>query len=131
MTLPGKWHLFSKTRPAPRSCSILDLFGADFAVILGRDAAPWHRAARSVAARLRVPFTLLQLDSELEDSSGQLQERYRLGTETAVLIRPDGFVAWRGEHANADSERAFERVLERILGKESARTSSAPRGLVH
>ena len=98
---------------------------------MGRDGSPWRRAAGAVAARLQLPLTLLQLDSELEDSGGQLQERYRLGAEAAVLVRPDGFVAWRGEHASTDCERAFERVVERILGKKSARTSSAPRGLVH
>ena len=129
---PGTRAPHATVTTARGARSILDLFGSDFTLVVGRDGAPWRRAASAVAARLQLPLTLLQLDGELEDASGQLQERYRLGTEAAVLIRPDGFVAWRGEHANADSERAFERVLERILGKESsARTSSAPRGLVH
>ena len=133
---PGTRAPHATVTTARGARSILDLFGSDFTLVVGRDGAPWRRAASAVAARLQLPLTLLQLDSELEDASGQLQERYRLGTEAAVLIRPDGFVAWRCEHENADSERAFERVLERvlerILGKESsARTSLAPRGLVH
>jgi putative polyketide hydroxylase len=129
---PGTRAPHATVTAARRARSILDLFGSDFTLVVGRDGASWRRAAGAVAARLQLPLTLLQLDSELEDASGQLQERYRLGTEAAVLIRPDGFVAWRCEHANADSERAFERVLERILGKESsARTSLAPSGLVH
>jgi putative polyketide hydroxylase len=40
---------------------------------------------------------------------------HRLKTDGALLVRPDGFVAWRTEAAAEDPELTLERVLCRLL----------------
>jgi aromatic ring hydroxylase-like protein len=37
----------------------------------------------------------------------------------AILVRPDGYVAWRSEHAPALGEQALQRALGEILGRLS------------
>jgi 2-polyprenyl-6-methoxyphenol hydroxylase-like FAD-dependent oxidoreductase len=116
-----------------RRVSTIDLTGR-YLLLAGAQGQSWVDAARAAAAgfgRVQLPMDAYRVGGDLEDVEARFERAYGISSSGATLVRPDGFVAWRGEHANADSERAFERVLERILGKESARTSSAPRGLVH
>jgi putative polyketide hydroxylase len=40
---------------------------------------------------------------------------HRLETDNALLVRPDGFVAWHTEAATEDPERTLGRVLCRLL----------------
>jgi len=35
-----------------------------------------------------------------------------------VLVRPDGFVAWRSEEASADPGAALRQALTAILGRD-------------
>jgi hypothetical protein len=50
---------------------------------------------------------------DLEDVANRFSTAYGVGTDGAVLIRPDGFIAWR--HANpADGARALDDALERL-----------------
>jgi len=106
--------------------SILDLLGRDLVLVVGRAGARWREAARSVGVRLRLPLTLLQLGTELEDPSGKIEERFGLGVQSAVLVRPDGFVAWRAEDARAHPTESLERAVGRIMGRGSAVLSSSP-----
>jgi hypothetical protein len=42
-----------------------------------------------------VPVAVLRVGRDLPDPRGVIRRAYRLGAETAVLVRPDGVVAWR------------------------------------
>jgi putative polyketide hydroxylase len=42
-----------------------------------------------------VPVALLRVGRDLPDPRGVIRRAYRLGAESAVLVRPDGVVAWR------------------------------------
>jgi hypothetical protein len=48
----------------------------------------------------------------LEDRANRFSSAYGVGTEGAVLIRPDGFIAWR--HVSAGSARDLDDALERL-----------------
>lgn len=54
---------------------------------------------------------------DLQDLNGRWTEAFDVEGDGAVLIRPDGFVAWRrrntGPTAEADLDAAFDRVLRR------------------
>ena len=77
----------SKARPGTRAphvwlsenCSTLDLFGRDFVLLAGPD---WKAATDLEVHRLAEPEFL---------------SAYGITSREAVLVRPDGFVAWRGE----------------------------------
>ena len=40
---------------------------------------------------------------------------HRLEMDSALLVRPDGFVAWRTEAAAEDPEGTLDQVLSRLL----------------
>lgn len=50
---------------------------------------------------------------ELEGAHGAAA--HGIGTEGALLVRPDGFVAWRAETLAEYPERELEQVLSRLL----------------
>jgi putative polyketide hydroxylase len=64
---------------------------------------------------------------ELADGAGRFAEVYRTGSEGAVLIRPDGFVAWRARAARVDAEPVLTRALAQVLarGAPDARFAAA------
>ena len=97
-----------------RRRSTLDLFDGRLTLLVGRRGAAW----RAAADRLRgdLPLTVLGLGRELGD--GPLRG-YGLDPDGAVLVRPDGYVAWQA----ATSERAVARLraaLDVTLGRARA-----------
>jgi putative polyketide hydroxylase len=89
--------------------STLDLYGNDFVLLAGRDGQAWVRAAREAA----IPAYVLGSDVEVED--GELA--HGIGPEGALLVRPDGFVAWRTVEAVADPSAELRAVLDAVLSK--------------
>jgi 2-polyprenyl-6-methoxyphenol hydroxylase-like FAD-dependent oxidoreductase len=83
--------------------STLDLFGPGFVVLSASDA--WCRAAQAAsldAHRIEAPV---------------FATAYGTGADGAVLVRPDGFIAWRARHAPEDGERELSSALAQILGR--------------
>ncbi|MFD0466874.1 hypothetical protein ACFQ0B_00020 [Nonomuraea thailandensis] len=98
--------------------STIDLFGGDFVLMAakqGRQA--WMEAGRVVKERLGVRPTRLPVDDELLDVEGCFEQRYGVRGGGAVLVRPDGYVAWRSAEAVADPAGTLERVLRQILSR--------------
>jgi 2-polyprenyl-6-methoxyphenol hydroxylase-like FAD-dependent oxidoreductase len=75
-----------------RRVSTLDLAGSDFALLGGPAARGWCEAAE----RLGLPA--FRIASEA-DPSGLWHLAAGVGDEGALLVRPDGFVAWRARSA--------------------------------
>ena len=46
-----------------------------------------------------IPVAVLRVGRDLPDPRGVIRRAYRLGAESAVLVRPDGVVAWRHDSA--------------------------------
>jgi 2-polyprenyl-6-methoxyphenol hydroxylase-like FAD-dependent oxidoreductase len=96
--------------------SALDLVGRDARLVVGPDGAPWAQAAAAVRERLRVPLDVYRLGHDVEDPHGDFAKAYGLGPDGAVLIRPDGFVAWRAQDASAAPDAVGDAVA-RMLGR--------------
>ncbi|KUO15279.1 FAD-dependent monooxygenase [Streptomyces dysideae] len=79
--------------------SILDLFSRSFVLLASSEAEPWAVAARSVADELGLDVEVVRIapDGELQDPGGTWEAAYGVRPSGAVLVRPDGFVAWRSE----------------------------------
>jgi hypothetical protein len=52
---------------------------------------------------------------KLRDAEVAAAAAHRLERDGALLVRTDGFVAWRTEAAAEDPERTLERILCRLL----------------
>ncbi|MEU6704975.1 FAD-dependent monooxygenase [Streptomyces wuyuanensis] len=87
--------------------STLDLFGPGFTLLAGPRGRRWLAAAPDVTRRLGadVRGSLIAPDAgarALGDVADTFHERYGIGPEGAVLVRPDGHVGWRSATAAAD-----------------------------
>jgi putative polyketide hydroxylase len=95
-------HLWLDTA---RRGSTLDLFGPDF-VLLSDTGAGWADAARKVSADPATPLRFHRVEAP------GWAERYGVQAGGAVLVRPDGHVAWRRPHPYADPSGAEAAALK-------------------
>jgi 2-polyprenyl-6-methoxyphenol hydroxylase-like FAD-dependent oxidoreductase len=100
--------------------STLDLFGARFTVLTGADGADWRVAAHSAAERYGVPVASYMIGAAgLEDRDGAFAGRYEIASEGAVLVRPDGYVAWRAPSGPTDGEDSLAHAVGQVLHRAS------------
>ncbi|MDH6451608.1 hypothetical protein M2155_004016 [Streptomyces sp. SAI-119] len=102
--------------------STLDLYERSFVLLSGVGAeSGWHEAAVRLAEQTSVPLVSYRLGggsgAELT-TEGDTDWAAAHGTtpEGAVLVRPDGFVAWRSAGPVPDAEQALRQVLSTLLG---------------
>ena len=95
--------------------STLDLFGREWVLLLGSDGHAWQKAAQRAAERLNLPLNIYRVGSDLVDVNGSFYAAYTITPAGAVLVRPDGFIAWRSEHQEKEPERAIEQALSSLL----------------
>ncbi len=101
------------------SLSTLDLFGPGFTLLSGGDGRAWWDAARRAAAELAVPIACYGIgDAGLEDRDGVFLERFGIDATGAVLVRPDGYVAWRSP--SAADPGALRRAAAQVLDRDPA-----------
>jgi 2-polyprenyl-6-methoxyphenol hydroxylase-like FAD-dependent oxidoreductase len=122
----------SKGRPGTRAphvwierawdrMSTLDLFGRQFVLLAGPDAGAWCEAGRLAAKRHGIELAIHRIGSSgLHDPQGAVADAYGIGTSGAALVRPDGFVGWRGQAAGEDANRIIAEVLRRLTCRETA-----------
>ena len=96
--------------------STIDLTGR-YLLLAGPDGDAWTRAAAVAADE----FGGLALDAycvgkDLGDDSREFTRMFGLSNDGASLVRPDGFVAWRSEHAATSPLAALREALARSLG---------------
>ena len=105
--LPHVW-----LRRGGQTLSTLDVAGSSFSVFSGPEGAGWAGAVRSVGEER----TGVGLHHEVLDlPEGELAERFALSPSGALLVRPDGFVAWRAETYPDDAAAALRDALDRVL----------------
>ncbi|GAA3039045.1 FAD-dependent oxidoreductase [Streptomyces glomeratus] len=100
--------------------STIDMYERSFVLLCARPG--WRDAARTVAARLNVPLEAYTVGEGAEfdlDTGDGADWASVHGTtpEGAVLVRPDGFVAWRADAQPADGEETLTGVLRQVLGR--------------
>jgi 2-polyprenyl-6-methoxyphenol hydroxylase-like FAD-dependent oxidoreductase len=100
----------STTLGAGQRISTLDLFGRGFALLTGPGGAAWADASRAAARGIMG----LDFDAHVIPSS-EFATAYGIGESGAVLVRPDGFVAWRAKTMATDPARVVANVLDSLL----------------
>ncbi|WP_055602216.1 FAD-dependent oxidoreductase [Streptomyces aureus] len=102
--------------------STLDLYERSLVLLSSEDGAGgWHTAAARVGQQSAVPLDSYRIgdgpDAELSPASDtDWAEAHGVTRDGAVLVRPDGFVAWRSEGAAADPVAELRQALTSILG---------------
>ena len=98
---------------APRST--LDLFGRTFVVLAGSDGERWCAAAEAAAAAFGVTVHAHRVGGDVSDPGSRLEALYGTGPRGAVLVRPDGFVAWRASAGHPGPDGELTAALGRAL----------------
>ena len=99
------------------SMSIHDVFGRGFVLLAGSSGQAWCQAAAEVALATGLPLDAYRvgLGGELIDRDNRFAETYGTGPDGAVVVRPDGVIAWRAPHHVTQHRGALEDVLTRLL----------------
>ena len=117
----------SKGRPGSRAphvfldrqgtrISSLDLFGRNFVLLAGADGGAWCPVAIGAAEGIGLRLDAHQVGgTELADPQDRFPGAYGISASGAVIVRPDGFVAWRAPDAARASEEVVRHVLQSLL----------------
>jgi putative polyketide hydroxylase len=100
-----------------RRISTLDLFDGRLVLLVGPAGAPWQAAAAEVAGSLGIDLIAYRLgaNGELLDLEDGWQAKLGMPAEGAVLVRPDGFVAWRTNTLPTGPARRLEQAISTVL----------------
>ena len=109
---PGERAPHAWVRHGGRRRSTLDLFDGRLTLVTGPAGAAWARAGAAITG---VPLQVLVAGRELD--SRALTRVYRLGPGSAVLVRPDGRVAWRYDGTCAHHGAELSGAVATALGR--------------
>ena len=110
---PHAWLKLRGTR-----ISTVDLVGNGFVLLASAKGKAWTQAAQALAPELRLGLQALTIgDDGIEDADGQWAATYGLDDAGAVLVRPDGYVGWRGRSMTNDPQATLRAALRQILSR--------------
>jgi tetracenomycin A2 monooxygenase-dioxygenase len=97
--------------------STVDLFAGQWVLCAGPEGRPWSRILQdnSSAAALRVVYHGVGPAGNLQDVDHCWSAAYGVSADGAVLIRPDGFVAWRRRNAAGNPRAALDAAFDSVL----------------
>ncbi|MFG2586730.1 FAD-dependent oxidoreductase [Streptomyces sp. NPDC048438] len=100
--------------------STLDLYEKSFVLLCDARYPDWRTAAEQVAKRLSVPLDAFGIGASpgadlAPEEGADWAAAHGTSAEGAVLVRPDGFVAWRSHGAAADPEATLYEVMVTLL----------------
>ncbi|MER5894538.1 FAD-dependent monooxygenase [Streptomyces sp. NPDC001876] len=103
--------------------STLDLYERSFVLLCDAGHPEWRAAAVRAAERLKVRLDAFTIGSgqgaDLRPANeADWSAAHGTSPEGAVLVRPDGFVAWRSEGGVADAEATLYEALTTLLHRD-------------
>jgi hypothetical protein len=101
-------HVWINTANGCRST--VDLFDRDFVLLVGPRGSEWLNPAMAAARSHRIPLRTVVV------TEPEWQTAYGVGADGAVVVRPDGHVAWRCRSAVEMDPRQLTLTLARIVG---------------
>lgn len=96
------------------SLSTIDLFGKHYVLLTNEQGSGWSNAVQQAAASTRVEIKSYSIGKDLIDIDQRFHTMYGLSAEGAVLVRPDGFIAWQ---AQSGEEEKLTQVIKKVTGK--------------
>ncbi|MEU9918186.1 FAD-dependent monooxygenase [Streptomyces sp. NPDC051001] len=118
---PGSRAPHLAVRHKGERISTLDLYERSFVLLSDADdPSGWHEAAIRLAEEMSLPLASYRVgsapDAELTpDGDTDWSAVHGTARGGAVLVRPDGFVAWRSAGPDADAQSALRHVLTTLL----------------
>jgi tetracenomycin A2 monooxygenase-dioxygenase len=112
---------------AGQQVSTIDLFAGKWVLACGPNGGVWSDVVRrnESADTIGVECHAIGPAGELRDVGNRWSAVYGVDQDGAVLIRPDGFVAWRRRDARAGAEAELDGALRRVLMRDEDAKSDA------
>jgi len=113
-TLPGSRAPHVSLIRNGKKISTLDLFEKDFVLLTGTDGETWRNAAIKLAQKISLPLITYKIasDGDLIDAENTWHNVYEISTDGAVLVRPDGHIAWRSTFMMDDPRKELEKCFD-------------------
>jgi 2-polyprenyl-6-methoxyphenol hydroxylase-like FAD-dependent oxidoreductase len=94
-----------------------DLVDTRFTLFAGERGGPWIDAAHAAAGTVGGPLAALAVGNgaDVADTGGKWKEAYGVEADGAVLVRPDGHVAWRSRAGARDPRGELARAFRTVL----------------
>jgi hypothetical protein len=79
----------------------------------------WRDAALGAASAVRIPMRAFTIGpgADIADPEDAWMSAYGVGRDGAVLVRPDGHVAWRSRSGVARPRHELESAFRAMLGR--------------
>ena len=98
--------------------STIDLLGGRFVLLTGPQGQGWVDAAARAASTARPELAAFCIGGgDIADPDDAWLKAYELEPGGAVLVRPDGYVAWRSRAGAEAPDQVLAAVFDRILGR--------------
>ncbi len=112
-TLPGSRAPYVKLIKDNEPISIFDLFEKEYILLVGSDGYGWQMAANELALKISLPLKNYRIatDGDLIDSENIWHKMYEITSTGAVLVRPDGHVAWRSKEMITNPVEQLSKVF--------------------
>ena len=113
-------HCWLRRAEGGATVSTVELFkDRCFTLLAGREGQAWTAAflKASVPAGLVAQAFVVGPQGDLIDHGGAFHDLYGIGADGAVLVRPDGHVAWRSEGARDDAEKTMRQAIAALTGR--------------
>jgi hypothetical protein len=102
-----------------KKISTLDLPGGDFVLFTGSGNEARQKAAPDTQdLKTNIPVYSIGNTGSLIFADAQAREVLKLFGTGAVLVRPDGFVAWRSTEGAPDASLSLKNVIIQLLSKQ-------------
>lgn len=110
-TLPGSRAPYVQLMKDGKAISTLDLFEKDYILLVGSNGYEWQTAANELASILPIKSYRIANDGDLIDPENAWHTSYEITSTGAVLVRPDGHVAWRSKKLIGNAKDILSQVL--------------------
>ena len=114
-TLPGSRAPHVRLIQKGKVISTLDLFENEFVLLVGNGGQKWQMALGKLNLQFPVKIYRVADDGDLQDPEETWHNIYEVEKTGAVLVRPDGHVAWRCQ-ATKDSPSEVLKTIFGLLG---------------
>ena len=124
--LPGTRAPHVELSQSGTAVSTLDLVGINFILMTGHDGAGWHSPVAAAGGKFGIKIECHQVlraasQGGLVDLHGDhavpFCAQYGIEPSGAVLVRPDGYVAWRATAFSPEKAERFAEVLGKVLSR--------------
>jgi len=108
-----------------KKISTLDLAGRDFVLFTGVDNELWQKATEAIAGDLNIniPVYSIGKGGSLIFADAAIHRKLGISASGAILMRPDGIVAWRCGYGNLASLVTLKDSIAQVL----SRATNVPR----